>query len=138
MSKSCRKRKSKGGQEDAAYIETDRDGNHDAVEIEQRIILCETIADELGTNEADEIDVETTIDNRKDGLLDAIPVEVHIDPCWRNLHLGRDPDTKDADVDEPNNDGCRPLQCADSSLISNKKRDPVDYDLDNLYARQAC
>jgi hypothetical protein len=113
---------------DENKIQTHWDENHDKVVPHERLVLGETIGNQLDTNEVNEVAVKHGINDQEDTLLNAIPNEVDVVETLRNLQLGRNPDTKDTDVDESKNDRGYPSNLDSVSSIDHKEGNSVDDD----------
>jgi hypothetical protein len=75
--------------------------------------------------------VKHSVDDQEDALLNPIPNVVDVVIPLRNLQLGRDPNTKDADVDESESNCCYPSDLNGISSIDHKERNSVDDDAAN-------
>lgn len=48
-----------------AYVQGDRNANHDEVEVEQTVVFRQAVGDESSTDEVDEVKVQSGIDDAK-------------------------------------------------------------------------
>jgi hypothetical protein len=106
------------------YIHADGNNHQLCVEAYERLVFCETdLINQSDLDNAQEVPVETGVDDEDEDLGDLVPDIVDVDKDgadWRNCVSGN-PDGEDGDVDGSNDDDGAPLDVADSfSVLSNE------------------
>jgi len=117
-------------------VEGERDTNHSDIEVEEAVVLCQAVRNQLGPDEPDEVDIEGDVDNGKNDLADAVPNEVDLDVRLRHLQLCGDPDTVYRDVDTAHQRDGGPLHTPDARLVADEQGDAVNDDLNDLVERR--
>lgn len=117
------------GLTDDKNIHAEGEANNIDVELDQGLVLLKTLAHQVLLDDADEVPVESSVNEKVDDLLTAIPDFIEVDVSLSDLEASRDPDAVDRDVDCGDEHGNGDLEVECLSAVHEKNRDSVN---DNL------
>lgn len=69
-------REERGSHQDA--VQRYGNKNHDDVEVEESVVLCQAVGDQSRADKVDEVEVETKIDDQENGLFGSVPNDVNV------------------------------------------------------------
>lgn len=96
-----------------SYIERHGDKYHSQVEVEEKVILGQTIGNKARANQVNKVKVQTRVHHANDGLFEAVPDVVNGNEGLVDLQRGWHPDAGDGDVDEAGKEEDTPLETED-------------------------
>ena len=114
------------------YVHGNGNDHEFCVEAHKRLVLGETdLFDESDLDNAQEVPIETGVDNEDEHLGDLVPDIVDLDKSCVDRWYGvrRNPNTKDGDVDCGDDNNCTPFDVTDGISMFGDKSNAVDNDL---------
>lgn len=69
-------REKRGSHQDA--VQRHGDKNHDDVEVEECVVLCQAVGNQSRADKVDEVEVEAKIDNQENALFGSVPDDVNV------------------------------------------------------------
>lgn len=114
------------------YVHCNGDNHEFYVEAHEWLVLCESdLVDKADLDDAEEVPVETGVDDEDQHLGDLVPDVVYLDECFAGWWdcVRWDPDDEDGDVDCGDDDDGAPFYVAYYLSVFGDEGDPVDDDL---------
>jgi hypothetical protein len=75
------------------YVHRQRHAHNDSIEVEKRLVLGKATRDQFGSDQVEEISIESAVDEEIEHLFKPIPYVVDVDKGFRNLQAGWNPNT---------------------------------------------